>query len=536
MPEPKLPPLRGLRVPLHFKVMVSYLLVAGLVFIPTVVYVETVLRSEVRSLIEGELDREVTRLAQRLGDAPPEQLGPTIDLILAAIPNRVTIVDAAGNVLGDNTRTGLASHADRPEIIGALQGGRGRAERLSLTAGHTELYLAARFPATGAPRGVVRVSRPTHELDRAVEQSAAFFKRVGAVAVSAGLLLSLVAAFVVSRPLRFLSEAAQAYASGDFGFRVKVGSNDELGDLGRALVDLARHLRSMLIESGADRATLRALLDELPVGVIIFSGTSPVAISARARELAGLSASDELELTHALAELPENVLRMREASESHRAITAPIELPWDPGRRLAGTWIAVFGADGSDRVALVLEDREPALRLAALEARARALVSAGRVVLSTGSEGAGRVSFEQAIDQVESVLPRAEPVAERVVTLGLDGLCAGAIDGVSGRAAAREVELVLALPEERIAVVEESGRTQEAILALLAEAVKKADRGGRIILRGEVSGTRVKLTVRTPGKKVEVGALAELVQGIGGAAGSDRKGEDSETWIQIPKA
>ncbi|MDY0746104.1 ATP-binding protein [Paucibacter sp. R3-3] len=78
------------------------------------------------------------------------------------------------------------------------------------------------------------------------------------------LLLVLGAAFAaVGRmiwPLRMLARAAQAYGRGDFGFRMPVLGNDEIGDLTRRFNDMATDIQAML---DGKRALLLAISHEL---------------------------------------------------------------------------------------------------------------------------------------------------------------------------------------------------------------------------------------------------------------------------------
>ena len=60
---------------------------------------------------------------------------------------RVTVVSPDGTVLYDNQNSvdSMPNHADRPEIAGALETGKGSAERDSATSGRIEIYRAVRL-------------------------------------------------------------------------------------------------------------------------------------------------------------------------------------------------------------------------------------------------------------------------------------------------------------------------------------------------------------------------------------------------------
>lgn len=124
------PPERSgvaLKVPLYVKLMVSYLLVVGLVLLPSVIYLRSLLSRDQHARAVADMTQELTGISDRLGDSSPAQLTARTEALLAALPTRLTVVDAAGNVLGDSARPGVAieNHAGRPEIREALLRRRG---------------------------------------------------------------------------------------------------------------------------------------------------------------------------------------------------------------------------------------------------------------------------------------------------------------------------------------------------------------------------------------------------------------------------
>ncbi len=60
-----------MRIPLHIKLMSSYLLVVGMVLVPTVVYLRTTLQRDQHARARAQLAAELTGITARLGEAPP---------------------------------------------------------------------------------------------------------------------------------------------------------------------------------------------------------------------------------------------------------------------------------------------------------------------------------------------------------------------------------------------------------------------------------------------------------------------------------
>ncbi len=72
---------------------------------------------------------------------------------------------------------------------------------------------------------------------------------VGAVALSLGVLLSLLQAFRFARPIQRLERTASQIAQGDLGARVRVESNDEVGSLGLQFNHMADRIQTLLVEA-----------------------------------------------------------------------------------------------------------------------------------------------------------------------------------------------------------------------------------------------------------------------------------------------
>jgi len=537
----------GPRVPLPFKLMTTYLVVAGLVFLPAFFYLRSVLVDELRQSIREELDAELSSLRDRLSAAPPDRLQETATLLIDVLPQRLTIVDPAGRVLADSENASLGNHADRPEIRDAMANGYGTSLRLSDTTRESTIYAAMRFPAQGPARGVVRIAVPTNRLDTSIRDTTAFLNRTGAVSLSAAVLLSLVAALVVSRPLRRIVVAARAYAAGDFGHPVGVDSGDELGEAAQALADLAQQLRGRLLASGANRATLHALLDDLPVGVILFDARgSPQLVSARARELCGLAPRDELESLNNIAQLGGQAEAIRRVLKDGTATELPLELPWMPGVRLGARWVAIYGPDGEHQPALVVSE-EPVrsgrcdLAAEALRRAASKLRDAARRTVDPCADPAFGAQLARAADAAETAADRVAPPAAptgsaplKVVELG--ALVAGALDDLRPMAEAAGIAVERELPQSAVRVVELQDRARRALRRMLEGAMENSGRGSVLLLRGTLDGACVRLTVRRPGNGHEAALPAPLVDCLGGSEGCRRDADGTEAWVALPRA
>ncbi|MFO0608924.1 MAG: HAMP domain-containing protein [Polyangiales bacterium] len=529
-----------MRIPLHFKLMGTYLLVVGLVFGPTVVYLRTTLERDQHARARAQLAGELTGIADRLGEAGPAELAPRVNLLLHALPTRLTVVDAAGNVLGDSFRPGapLENHANRPEVRAALRDGEGSALRRSATTGQVMLYVARRFPAAGPVRGVARLARPESEINAATDQATDVVRNASAVGLSAAVLLSLVAALAASRPLRRIAAGARSFAAGDFGATIDVNSRDEIGEVADALEALASQLRARLLTAGVDRATLQALLDDLPVGVILYDADlHAVAINGAARVLCGLAPQAELERAAEIARLPGCAQAAARALRDGLTVEAPLALPWRPEAALRGRWVAVFAPDGRRLPALVAVDQAEARRADALQASVATLAAHVRALapLADDAELAARAAGDAL--RAEDAVPPPPLAPEAVAPVEARALYDAAAGDVAAFADAAGVRLTFEAREGDGPAVDADGRARRALRAVLRWAIERAGREGRVAVAAAERERSIRFSVRAP-RAAESAApdVAWLVRPLGGDAGVEPAGDGVEAWVRVPRA
>jgi PAS domain-containing protein len=530
----------GWRIPLYVKVLASYLVLLALVFIPAFLHLRGVFHDEIRQARLQELEKGCDVLAGRLADAPEDRFREIVQVAIAATTARITIVDAQGRVLGDsfaNAET-LENHADRPEIKRALAEGSGTAERMSATTKETRLYAARRFPSAGTPQGVVRLSIATREIDDALDRSFRFFGRTGAVALSAAVLFGLLAALFISRPLERIAKVARSLGEGDLGGRVDVRSNDELQDVADALRDLAANLRGTLLSAGADRATLQALVDDLPCGVIIYDAKrEPHLVGGSARELCGLSGADDFDRARRIAELPAQAEAIGRALQDRKTVVTDLELPWLAKATLEARWVGCYGPNGEPQPALIVRDKDPEERVR----RMRVALKRSSELLRKGARAiADRVlaaELESAADNGEGTSTSSPATGDIVMeSIELGTLCEDAVSDLRARLAESGLRIELDLGEPHVRILEVDGRGHTAVRRLLQGALGAANGTNLLRIRGEVGESKVRLSIRTEGKKIRVGGLAELVHCLGGDAGFERDGDAHEAWLTLPRA
>jgi two-component system sensor histidine kinase ChvG len=217
-------------------------------------------------------------LARGEGFGTPEQEALLVRAA-AQTRTRIRLVDSAQGVLSDSHRNGppegkeaepsflsrerpslrqavasLREHppdadpgvdlAKRTELLGAFNGQRSTAARVSHHPPAVYLFLAEPVRRAAQVQGAVYVTRSTTPVLEEMHRIRRGLMLVLAVALALTAALTLILAWTISRPLERLSLAARRIAAGDSGLDVPVVGGGEIGELGEAFREMTRKLEA----------------------------------------------------------------------------------------------------------------------------------------------------------------------------------------------------------------------------------------------------------------------------------------------------
>ena len=181
----------------------------------------------------------------------------------------VTLLRKNGDLLGDSREhDDPVSLSDRPEVRGALSLAGRSPGYASVVDGHM-LVVAVPFSRADEVAGVARVALPLTEIDVARAELGKTLSVATALALAAAIIVSTVAAELASRTARSLTEVARRMADGDLSTRARQTGDDEFGELGRALDQLAKNLSRTLAELREERDRLGGILAGMQEGVLL---------------------------------------------------------------------------------------------------------------------------------------------------------------------------------------------------------------------------------------------------------------------------
>jgi two-component system phosphate regulon sensor histidine kinase PhoR len=231
-------------------------------------------QTSLRNEIERNLIQKTQLLAHRV---ETERSGRFLADIAAqegqAAGARVTIIDAAGNVLTDSeSRPGAAENlAQRREFAAALSGHVGSDQRRSSTIGVPFLYVAV--PISG---GAVRLAYPLSDVEAVSLQVRHRLELASGLAFLFALLVAAVAANWTARRLERIVDVAARIAEGDLQARILENSPDEIGRVAGAIDKTARRVEQSFAEVRSSQRQLETLLNSMQDAVIAVSADGHV--------------------------------------------------------------------------------------------------------------------------------------------------------------------------------------------------------------------------------------------------------------------
>jgi hypothetical protein len=350
--------LRLPRIALPTKLFISYAVVIALGAVPTFLYVRQRLQGELIELAQSQLRTATARAANSLMPYVDRTVVERVRLVSGVVPHRVTLIAPSGDVLFESEALAHPNHRERPEVQGALQGRAivdvSLARRVSETTGVDTIYAATRLVPDGP---VLRLASPIAPTVEAAEEFKRFARNVQAIALSAAIGFSLLAALLFVRPMQRVVATARAFGQGDLSARAELLADDEVGDVARALDQMAVDLRRRLANAGSGDAVIAQLVDAIPVPCVVVEANGELlSLNGPARRALAIDVASARRRVQELTDLG----RFRRALEEAEADgdPEPCVLPLQDGRRFEGI-VHVLKRPGAPPLTVLLGHERP---------------------------------------------------------------------------------------------------------------------------------------------------------------------------------
>lgn len=163
--------------------------------------------------------------------------------------HRVVIVDRLGaaTVISDETAASGADYSTRPEIGRALTGRIASGRRYSDTLGTDLFYVAVPVFSGDEVVGAIRLTSPASEIDDRVSSRITGIVAVVLIAMALGIVVALVLAQGITRPLRGLRDSTNSLASGNLDARADTDHGPpEMRALAESFNAMSARLRTLV--------------------------------------------------------------------------------------------------------------------------------------------------------------------------------------------------------------------------------------------------------------------------------------------------
>lgn len=235
-----------------WKLTVSFVLLILFSVIILNFFVSIKLRDYFESFIAERLDSNAVLVSgiikghMRTGDR--EAVQSHVKRLAMAVDARITVLDTRGRVLGDSEEdpARMDGHSRRPEVVQAMQEGRGQSTRESITMGYKMKYVALAVSDSHGTAGVIRMSLPMSIVESRVKVIYRVVLLGGLVAVVFVIITGALVSRGIIGPLMEMTEVSKAMAKGDFSRRLKLRGSDELVLLADSLNRMSGELEKQI--------------------------------------------------------------------------------------------------------------------------------------------------------------------------------------------------------------------------------------------------------------------------------------------------
>lgn len=220
-----------------------------------------------------------------------DEIGELIQNFMTLNNAGAQVIDQNGVIIGgsDSEKQLIGQKNVQLEVNRALLGSRGNDIRSDSISGQRLMVLAVPIENNdNQVLGAVYLWASMKDMYRTIRRINGIFATgtVFALLLTAGLGVLLSRS--ITNPVKAITEQATAMANGDFNRRVKIMSDDEIGQLGKAFNHLTIRLREALSQNEEERVKLASVLANMSDGVIATDWQGRVVVSnQRAEDILG---------------------------------------------------------------------------------------------------------------------------------------------------------------------------------------------------------------------------------------------------------
>ena len=523
------------------KIFATALTSSALAVLAATVLISSSLRAQLEARIETELRHEAQLAAETLSHRAPAteaEFDAEAHALGRLLGARVTFIASDGHVVGDSELTPdelrvLENHGTRPEVIGARVNGFGSSTRYSHTLRTNMMYVAVPVDGATPLLATVRVSLPL----TGVDQQLSLVRHYGLISFGISMIVALALAWGVSvvlgRRLRAIAQTATRYSAGDFSRPLRDYAQDEIGTVARVLDKSVQDLSSRMMEMGADRARMQAILGGMIEGVLVVNEQGRLQlVNDAARRMLGITDAPEGRHYVEIVRSPVVAGQMSEALGGGRTTSAELA-GRDPGVTLIARTARVESPSGRGAV-VVLHDITDLRRADQIRRDFVANVSHELRTPLTAIRGyvealgdADADESRRFLDIIARHTARMERLVRDLLRLArldagqeplervpcsVDGLLSAVETDLSGLLAARRQRVLRAIEPDAATVPGDPAKLQDALRNLVENATHYSPEGSTIDVSATRRGDAIVLGVADRGRGIPESDLTRVFE------------------------
>lgn len=190
---------------------------------------------------------------------------------------RITIISKSGVVKFDSDElpTHMENHNNRPEIQSLAKSKIGQSIRYSKTV-HEDMLYVARIIEINNNQYYLRTSFFVHKMNKLLHEVRTEIIEISIFVYLISLLGLIYFIKNISNPIKLLSEASEKVAEGNFDVKVKIKSNDELGDLSVNFNNMTKRLKKLFFKVNSQKEQLDTLISEIQEGLVVLDSSGRI--------------------------------------------------------------------------------------------------------------------------------------------------------------------------------------------------------------------------------------------------------------------
>jgi two-component system phosphate regulon sensor histidine kinase PhoR len=502
------------RIALPYSILIIVAMGTLMFYLTTVVRERLLADLEAGLLVQAGITAESVRpLLIQEGPEPNRAVEEATQRLSELNQARVTIINAAGTVLGDSQRNPaqMDNHLERPEIQQAAQTGQGTTVRYSTTVDDELVYAAVRIMENDQIIGYARVAISLNQIDANINQLRRTILAATVVMAGLSLLMAFFIAERTARQVRRLTHVARRMASGDLDARLYQTSRDEVGQLTNAFNNMADELRERVLDLGDERGRLAAVLDNMADGVLITDHIGLVRlINPAAANILGVKEQDSIGRSFAEVARHHHLIELWQqgCNQGREQVTA-VEMSRQ--NIFIQMIVTPLQAGEHQNCMVILQDLTRIHRLETVRrdfisnishelrtpiASLKALVETLRVAAVDDPPAVQRFldRAEQEVDALAQLVQELLELARiesgkvplRLTATAVNEVILTPVERMQAQAERNNLALIIDIPADLPPVMADASRIQQVIGNLVHNAIKFTPEGGRVEVRARL--------------------------------------------------